>query len=144
MVVVLVKCTHLPGAGVEERERRAFTGYATPYWPVELQATHPECPGMCQKRWGERDPGWGHPVFWTSWEALNTVLPSEQPVASVGLFSKHPNSVLCSWQLKGHRRNKESGAVGWAGKWLIFCGLGLPGSLRTSLFSKGPTPTISI
>jgi len=55
-VVVVLNVHIYLELGWRKGERRASTGYATPYQPVNPQATHPECPG-CVKPWRERDPG---------------------------------------------------------------------------------------
>lgn len=61
-------------------------------------------------------------------------------VASVGLFSKHPNSVLCScWSPRAIEEIKSLEQWVGLGSGSFSVVWGRPGSLRTSLFKKGPT-----
>lgn len=132
MVVILVKSTDLPGASDGEGEEALQLATKPPRTSEAPPLHFPTLP--FQTVWGlrGRDSGWGCPVSHSSYEALDTVCPLEQPqfdlpaflspslfllpkVACVVLSSKHPNSVLFS-----HERNKEeSEAVDWAGKWLL-------------------------
>lgn len=97
MVVVLVKCTHLPGAGVEERGEKGFHWLCNSLLACEPPGYPSRVSRVCQALEGKRSRLRASCVLDFLGGPEYCALPSgAATVASVGLFSKHPNSVLCS------------------------------------------------
>ena len=135
------KCTHLPGAGVEEGGEKGFHGLCNSLPAREPPGYPSRVSRMCEALEGKRSRLRASCVLDFLGGPENCVLPSgAATMASVGLFSKHPNSVLCScWSPRAIEEIKSLEQWVGLGSGSFSVVWGRPGSLRTNLFKKGLT-----